>query len=230
MGDTVSVVIGAVITILIFSYLLRDNVLYRWALAILVGAAAGYAMGIAARFVVIEWIAVAIDAGDATYSFLYMVPLLLGSLLIFKGFPPTRLLVRLSVIGNIPLGYLVGVGAGVAVSGALTGTLLPQILATGQALRWDADLLGVVEGITVIIATLSVLLYFTARPEKPAPAPLPTEAKPWKQHLDRVGRFFLMVGLGAAFAGAISSALTALVIRLWHLVDLLGQASSVWGG
>jgi hypothetical protein len=220
-------------TILIFSYLLRDNILYRWALAILVGAAAGYAMGIATRFVITEWIVVAIDAGsaDATYSFLYMVPLLLGSLLIFKGFPPTRLLVRLSVIGNIPLGYLVGVGAGVAVSGALTGTLLPQVIATGQAINWDTGIVGLVEGILVALATIAVLLFFTARPQKPAPASLPAQAtRPWKQRIEGLGQFFLMIGLGVAFAGAISSALTALVIRLWHLADLFDQVTSLLGG
>jgi hypothetical protein len=229
MGDIITVIVGAVMTVLIFSYLLSDNRLYRWALAILVGSAAGYALAIAIRFVATEWIAEAISNTDATFSLIYMVPLLLGSLLIFKGFPPTGLLARLSRIGNIPLGYLVGVGAAVAVSGALTGTLLPQVLATGQALQPAAGVLGIVEGIIVIVATISTLLFFKAHPQKPMPV-AEQGSTPWLRPIQQVGRIFLFVGLGAAFAGAISSALTALVIRLWHLADLLSQLTSLSGG
>lgn len=229
MGDTVGIIIGAVMTVLIFSYLLGDNILYRWALAILVGSAAGYGLAIAIRFVWTEWISVAIAGSGATFDLVYVIPLLLGSLLIFKGFPPTRLLARLSILGNIPLGFLVGVGAAVAVAGALTGTLLPQVLATGQALRIDTGVLGIVEGIIVILATVAVLLYFRARPQETTPGAEPTE-NPGAQRVRMAGRFFLFVGLGAAFAGAISSALTALVIRLWHLADLLGQLTSLLGG
>ncbi|MBN1246298.1 MAG: hypothetical protein JXC32_01510 [Anaerolineae bacterium] len=229
MGDTLGLIIGAVMTILIFSYLLGDNILYRWALAILVGSAAGYALGIAIQFVMTEWISVAIASTGGSFAVTYAVPLLLGSLLIFKGFPPTRLLARLSVLGNIPLGYLVGVGAAVAVAGALTGTLLPQMLATGQALRLDAGVLGIVEGLIVMLATITVLLFFTARPKEAAPTTEET-AKSWRQRIQGVGKVLLFVGLGAALAGAISSALTALVIRLWHLADLVGQLTPLLGG
>jgi hypothetical protein len=134
---------------------------------------------------------------------------------------------KISVLGNIPLGYLVGVGAGVAISGALTGSLIPQVLATGQGIRLDAGILGLLQGVVVLISTLSVLLLFAARPK----AGPPEREKPSlsQRSIRQLGGFFLVVGLGAAFAGAITSALTAMVIRLSQVSDLADRLMSSVG-
>ena len=49
MLDTAGLVVGAVLTLLIFSYLLGDNPLYRLTLHIFVGALVGYSLGIVLR-------------------------------------------------------------------------------------------------------------------------------------------------------------------------------------
>lgn len=218
MPEILGLIIGTIITLMIFSYLLGDNVLYRWALALLVGSAVGYATGVAVDFVWQQWITPALSNTDPATNLTYTVPLLLGSLLLLKGFPPVRFLGKISVLGNIPLGYLVGVGAGVAISGALTGSLIPQVLATGQGIRLDAGILELLRGVVVLISTLSVLLLFAVRPR----AQLLESEKPSlsQRSIRQLGGFFLVVGLGAAFAGAITSALTAMVIRLSQISDL----------
>ncbi len=228
MEGLVTLIVGAVITLMIFSYLLGDNVLYRWALALLVGSAAGYALGVAVRFVLDEWIVQALvdqtAAGDLTYA----VPLLLGSLLLLKGFSPTRLLGRISVIGNISLGYLVGVGAGVAVSGALLGTLIPQVLATGQAVRINVGVLGIIQGVIIALGTILTLLYFSATLREREDD---VESRPVGSRLIQgAGRFFLIFALGAAFSGALTSGLTAMVLRLWQLADLVNRLIAPFGG
>jgi len=218
MPEILGLIIGTIITLMIFSYLLGDNVLYRWALALLVGSAVGYATGIAVDFVWQQWITPALSNTDPATNLTYAAPLLMGSLLLLKGFPPVRFLGKISVLGNIPLGYLVGVGAGVAISGALTGSLIPQVLATGQGIRLDAGILELLQGVVVLISTLSVLLLFAARPKT---QPLERETPSLSQRsIRQLGGFFLVVGLGAAFAGAITSALTAMVIRLSQINDL----------
>jgi hypothetical protein len=218
MPEILGLIIGTIITLMIFSYLLGDNVLYRWALALLVGSAVGYATGVAVDFVWQQWITPALSNTDPATNLTYTVPLLLGSLLLLKGFPPVRFLGKISVLGNIPLGYLVGVGAGVAISGALTGSLIPQVLATGQGIRLDAGILELLRGVVVLISTLSVLLLFAVRPKA---QPLESEKPSLSQRsIRQLGGFFLVVGLGAAFAGAITSALTAMVIRLSQISDL----------
>jgi len=227
MSEILGLIIGTVITLMIFSYLLGDNALYRWALAVLVGSAIGYAAGIAIDFVWQQWITPALSNSESAINLTYTVPLILGALLLLKGFPPVRFLGKISVLGNAPLGYLVGVGAGVAVSGVLTGTLIPQVLATGQGVRLDAGILELLQGVIVLIGTLSVLLLFAARPNTQS---LEREKSSLSQRsIRRLGGFFLVVGLGAAFAGAITSALTAMVIRLSQINDLANWLMSSVG-
>ena len=44
--DVVGMVVGAVLTLMVFSYLVGDNPLYRIALYLFVGAVIGYSLGI----------------------------------------------------------------------------------------------------------------------------------------------------------------------------------------
>ena len=73
--DPLGLIIGALLTLIIFSYLLRDNQLYRWALALLVGTASGYATAIAIRFVVNEWISLALSGQETSLRFVYILVL-----------------------------------------------------------------------------------------------------------------------------------------------------------
>lgn len=224
--DVIRLLVGAVITLMIFSYLLGDNALYRWALALIVGTAAGYALAVALRYVWSQWIQPGLLGGDPLVSLRYMIPLVLGALLLLKGFPPTRLLGRIAVLGNISLAYLVGVGSAVAVAGALVGSLIPQVLATGNGLRLGQGALGLVQGAVALLGTVVTLLYFSTRfMEAKSGVPAILEAG-----VDRLGRFFVVVALGAAFAGAVTSALTALSLRLWQLSDLVNQLLASAGG
>lgn len=243
--DIVGLIVGAVLTLMIFSYLLGDNALYRWALALIVGAAVGYAAAVAVRFVTQEWIAQA-STGRGTLlvhttgaDLATMAPLLLGCLLLFKGFTSSRLLGRLSIVGNIPLGYLVGVGAGVSVSGALMGTILPLMRTPGGGAWVEQGLLGLLQGIAILLTTIITLLVFSSQARLAADggrAEADVERKVWagtyhRRHgLQQVGSALIAVALGSAFAGAITSALTALVMRLWQLAALLGRLISLAGG
>ncbi|MGC9467794.1 MAG: hypothetical protein ACP5HS_04335 [Anaerolineae bacterium] len=219
MGDMVGLIVGAVLTLAILSYLLGDNVLYRWALALLVGSAVGYAVAVGLDYLVNQWIRPALAGQDLVVNIAFAIPLLLGSLLLLKGFPPASSLGRIAVLGNIPLGYLVGVGAAVAVSGGLIGTLIPQVLATGQRLTFEGDLLNVVQGGVVVLGTVVTLFYFRARPTEEGEY-LESTAFGLRL-LDGIGKTFLVVALGMAFSGALTSALTALIVRFWQLTELL---------
>jgi hypothetical protein len=230
--DLIGLIIGAVLTLVIFSYLLHDNQLYRWALALLVGTASGYATGVAVRFVLRDWVTQALATQDPTARLVFLITLILGGFLLLKGFKPTRMVGLIMTVSNIPLGYLVGVGAAVAVSGALMGTLLPQILATGAGIRIDQGIIGILEGVVVLLSTVVTLLSFSNRFHDRAGSPSSSGERlgGWKLGVQRTGRAVLAVALGTAFAGAITSALTAMVMRLWQLADLLSRLFSVVGG
>jgi hypothetical protein len=218
MEETLGIIAGAVLTLLIFSYLLGDNVLYRWALALLVGSSIGFALGVAVDYVR-DWVVVSLGAQDSALSIVYAFPLLLGSLLLLKGFSPAGFLGRVASAGNLALGYLVGVGASVAISGALLGSLIPQVLVTSEGVRGDGGLLTILQGLVAALGTVLTLLYFTHRPRVTRSG---VRSMSWiSRSIQALGGAFLVFGLGTVFAGAITSALTALVIRLSLMAELL---------
>ncbi len=237
--DLLGLIIGAVLTLMIFSYLLQDNQLYRWALALLVGTASGYAMAIAVRFVMNEWISHALSEPNTSARMIYIGVLLMGCLMLLKGFTPTRFTGLIMTLSNIPLGYLVGVGAAVAVSGALMGTLIPQVLATGAELSMSGvnglsdGWLKLIQGIVIALSTIITLLSFSMNYKQGSGAGQGggrRRGDGWKRTCRGVGQAIIAVALGTAFAGAITTALTALMMRLWYLADLLSRWTVLIGG
>ena len=214
MLEIAGLVAGAVLTLLIFSYLLGDNPLYRLALHLFVGALLGYSFGIVLRDVLRNMVL----AQLSTDPLAVVVPLVLGILLLFKGFP------RQAYVGNLSVAYLVGVGTAVALSGALLGTLVPQIGATGRALSHtslESLRAGLLDGLLIVVGTACTLMIstFAARKQRGL-------AGVWARIArlaSGVGRTFLTVALGVAFAGALTASLSIFIGRLQYLIDIFTE-------
>lgn len=206
--DLIGSVVGAVLTLLVFSYFLGDNPLYRLALHLFVGALVGYSFSIVLRVVIdLVW-------NQLRQNPLVVLPLAFGLLLLFKYFP------RRAYIGNFPMAYLVGVGAAVAVGGALLGTLVPQIGATGRALdpgSWGLYRLWGGDPALILLGTIFTLLAFTftAQGEQGL-------AGLWSRVIrvsGGIGRFFLVVTFGLAFAGAVTASLSIFIGRVQDVFE-----------
>jgi len=212
--DLIGLLMGTVITLLIFSYVLGDNFLFRWVLAVLVGGGVGYALGVTWHYVLLRWFTRALNpAAPVTERVFYVIPMFLGMLLLLKGFTSPKFQTRLGLLGNIPMGYLLGVGATVAISGALVGTLIPQAFMVGNAIA-ASDGLGV-QGVLALMGTIAAFMAFSPRPSDKAGRFYLVE------HIwQRIGRFFIVVALAVAFSGAITSALTTLVLQVWRVFQL----------
>ncbi|HOV47994.1 MAG TPA: hypothetical protein PLM06_05090 [Anaerolineae bacterium] len=211
-----TLIAGAIITLAVFSYLLGDNLLYRWALALLVGSGVGYALAIVVREVLLTRL-------TGTARSLYLVPLILGALLLLKGFP------RFSAFGNISMGFIIGVGAAVAVSGALLGTVIPQVRDTGAAVTLQGGWSPFLDGLLALVGTILALFAFSPRvrvartTEAEAEPPRSARLGTWVQQL---GRGFITVALAVAFGGALTSALTLFIGRWWAVVGVVMEAIS----
>lgn len=216
--DLLTGLVAFVFTLLIFSYLLGDNPLFRVAIYIFIGVSAGYVAGIAWHQVILPLLIDPLLYGTANQRLLTIVPLLLSALLLMKISP------RLSFLGGPALAYLVGVGAAVAIGGAVLGTLFPQGLATAQAF----DLKGVnnpierlAEASVFLLGTLGALISFhfgaRVRPDGALRRNALIEALAW------VGRVFIAITFGVLFAGVYAAALTALIERLNSLLQFIGS-------
>jgi hypothetical protein len=136
-----------------------------------------------------------------------------------------------SGVGNLTIAFLFGVGAALAVGGALVGTLIPQIDATAQSLDpasyevqalesgWPAWVITLEAGLVVLV-TVSTLLYFhfTARRGGRRFAGVRGRGL---QVIAAFGRVFIMVTMGALFAVAAISRLSLLVDRIRFLIEAI---------
>jgi len=222
-ADIVGLWVAAILTLLVFSYLLADTFLFRLAAYLLVGVAAGYA-------VVIAWHGVLAPrlgsfAAAPAQNLRFVAWLLLGLLLLGQR-------VRaLSWFSRIPVAYLFGVGVALAVGGALSGTLIPQVNATTLSLSPEAYGGGragletaIYQGL-LVVGTLGALLHFyfttgTGPDVHPAlPAFWVKLARVW----GGFGKWMIMIAFGAVLASTVMSRLSLLLGRLQFLFgDWLG--------
>ena len=208
MLDIIGLLVGLVVTLAIATYLFfgGDNLVYRWGLALVVGVGAGYALGLGLHYL-IAWLLSGIEGTRP--SLVIVPPVVLGLLLWMKFFP------RTSPMGNISMGFLMGTGVAVAISGALVGTLVPQVIATGAGVSLEGGLVALVEGLLVLLGTILALFSFSPRllqAEGPGRGVV---------LLRRAGRIFVTVALAAAFASALSTGLTLFMTRFWRIIVIL---------
>lgn len=124
--ELISAFVGFILTLMIFSYLIGDNPLFRIAVYLFIGVSSGYAATVVVYYVLLPKFN-QFQALDVNQLILGVVPLILGASLLAKLSP------RISWIGNFAMAMLVGVGAAAAVGGALLGTLIPQAQASIDA-------------------------------------------------------------------------------------------------
>ncbi|MFQ5435124.1 MAG: hypothetical protein ACE5FD_09640, partial [Anaerolineae bacterium] len=152
MSDLAGLLIGFVLTLFIFSYLLGDNPLYKLAVHILVGMSAAYAAIVAVDQVLLPiYRQLQADTSQAA-SLRWLVPAVFAVLLILKRLP------AIGWLGNSTIALLVGVGAAVALTGAVGGTLIPQISAFGQLSNNGTG--GILQHTAVAFFTAATLLTF----------------------------------------------------------------------
>jgi hypothetical protein len=209
-------IIAFAFTLMTLSYLVADNPAFRLAVHVFVGVAAGYVAAVAWWQVLWPDLLLPLADGTAMQRAALALPLLLSGMLLMKAWPP------LSRIGAPAIGLLVGAAAAVAVGGAVQGTILPQAVASVNALglREATSLEALVNAALALAGVVFTLAYFhfsslaAADGSVRAVAPL--------RIIGAIGGLFLAATLGVLFAGVYSAALTAMIERLNFIGTILG--------
>jgi hypothetical protein len=194
---------------MILSYLVGDNPAFRVAVYIFVGVSAGYVAAVAWWQVIYPKVFLALFSGTFIDALIALVSLILGILLLMK------LSSRTAWLGTPSLAFLVGVGAAVAVGGAVMGTIIPQTLASINVLNptttgesWLARLFF---GAILLVGTITTLVYFHFGAKSTPGGP---QRSKLVILLSRIGQVFIAITLGVLFAGVFAAALTALIERM----------------
>ncbi len=208
MNETIGLIVGLILTLLIYSYLIGDNPLYRIAVHILVGVSAGYATIVVVQRVILPVINEARDNPQVS-AINWLIPLIFLILLFLRRLP------KLGWISNLTLALLVGVGTAVALVGALVGTLIPQL--------FDFATDNPVQGIIIALLTICTLLAFQFTPLFRRNQDNETWEQPRVQRLiTRIGQTVLMITFGAFFATVLSTTLVLLADRInFYLTEFL---------
>ena len=204
-GD-IGIWIAALLTLGIFSFLYKDNPVYKMCEHLFVGISAGY-------YVVLQYYSVVkpnlLDPmrQDFAHNYLLLVPLALGILLFSRFFPKGDWLSRWSIaliLGVYPALRITGFGQGDFVE-QIHGTILPL---------WVANNMGATIGNWILIVGLltTLVFFFFSKEHK---GPLGGAAK--------VGVYFLMVSFGASYGYTVMARISLLIGRVMFLLhDWLG--------
>jgi len=212
--DLITGGISFLLSLMVLSYLIGDNPAFRVAVYIFIGVSAGYAAAVAWHQVLYPRLIVPLISGNL----LTIIPLVLGLMLLLKLSP------RVARLGTPAMAFLVGVGAAVAVSGAVMGTLFPQTWASMNVLNlsdagqyWLEHLL---EGIVMLVGTVTTLVYFHFGAKATATGP---QRGKLVIRLSWVGQGFIAITFGVLFAGVLMAAMTALIERLNFIITFLSS-------
>jgi hypothetical protein len=222
MLEAIGGITAFLLTLMVFSYLIGDNPLYRIAVHLFVGVAAGYTLVVLIQTVIRpRLISGVVDAAlQATVDPLPLarlsVPLVLGLMLALKLSP------GLAPFGNMAMAFMVGVGAAVAIGGAINGTILGQVQATWINPLQSTGLnvvLNLFNAGVIILGTILTLMYFfySAQASPGGRTDRPIFLKPFA----RGGELFISVALSALYVGALAATFAIFVERIMFLYSFV---------
>lgn len=208
-GDQIGLWAGFILTLMVFSYLLGDNFLYRLAVYVFVGLAAGYVTMVTVDSVIMPWIRGTLYSGDIGTQIVGGLPLLLGLLLLSKS---SR---RFSRLGNLALAFIIGVGTAVALVGAISGTLIPLVGSTANSIRID-----MVNGFIIVLGVICTLIYFQYQARRTPTGEIRRGLL--VRTFGTIGEGFIVITLGALYGGAILTGITVFSERIAYILTRLG--------
>ena len=189
----------AFFTLAIFSFLYKDNPMFKLAEHVFAGLSAGYYFGLIYHSVIRQQVWVPLTQ-DGRWS--VIIPGALGLLMFARFFP------RIGWTTRLPLAFVIGSTAGIMFIQQLHGMVLPQVGRT--VLPLDS-----VRNILIIAGVLTTLIYFYF--SKPHTGPLGWVAS--------AGIGFIMIAFGAHFGYTVMARVSLLIGRVqFLLVDWLGWA------
>lgn len=218
-------VIGFLLTVMVLSYLIGDNLFFRLAAYLFIGLTAGYLVVLLVNRVLLPHLFLPLISGSGIERLWLLIPITLVLLLIIGQIP------RLALASRIPLAYLAGLSTAIAIGGAVFGTLIPQanavINAFDPVVIYQAPeqvWLRILDAVVMLLGVVGTLSYFHfGRKLKPDKNDDGKKRPLALQGLSKVGEVFMGITLGAVFAGVFSTALLALIDRLLAIGEIVTQ-------
>ncbi len=196
------IIVAAGMTLALYSFLYKDNPLFKFAEHVFVGVAAAYVFGqywypTLYGELVAEWT----DPREGeTPDWWLLMPTVIGLLML------TRFSLRLGWLSRYAFAFFVGLSAGLTIPRYISSFILAQVEPTLQPLTWSWEGLNL---LIVLVGIVGVLVYFFFSVEHTGTA----------GHISKVGIWFLMVSFGASFGYTIMARVSLLIGRATFLLE-----------
>jgi hypothetical protein len=215
MNHPLTIWLGALITLTVLSYLVKDNVFYRVAQRAAMGVTVGVGSVITWQQVLYPYwgshIQGAFRGTEPWTGALWLLVLIPGSLWYFQ------MSKRWFWLSRLVVGMFVGVAAGLAFKGQVL-LILPQIGAALKPLNpWGpegltaASVFACLNNAVFMIAFFTTLLYFCFT--------LKTENRAFRVPM-QTGRLAIMIALGAMFGNTVMTRMAFLIERIQFLYQV----------
>lgn len=200
------------LTLFIFSFLYKDNPLFKLAENLYVGVSVGYTIVKTYDTVIVHLIWKPIVENQ---EWTLLIPVAIGLLML------TRYVPKAAWLSRYAFAFIVGVGAGLAIPRTVSSFILKQIedtirpllmLVPGEGVTFSWNLMNPASSVNVIIVLIgvsSVLFYFFFSVEHSGPGKM----------VARTGVMFLMIAFGAAFGYTVMARMSLLIGRLTDLIE-----------
>src|SRR6476660_17811 len=200
------------LTLFIFSFLYKDNPLFKLAEHLYVGVSVGYTIVKTWDSVIVHLIYKPIaEHGEISL----LIPVAIGLLML------TRYVPKAAWMSRYAFAFIVGLGSGLAIPRTISSFILKQIEDTvrpllsmtgGDGLTFSMNLLNPasnLNAIIILIGVSSVLFYFFFSIEHSGPGKV----------VARTGIIFLMIAFSAAFGYTVMARMSLLIGRLTDLIE-----------
>ncbi len=218
-SELLTLIVGVALTVMVFSYILGDRLFFGIATHILIGVSAAFLALVVMQKVILPYLVLPLAEPNGPGFWLALVPLALSILMILMFFR------RGTQAGAIPLAFLGGALAALAIVGITRGTLAPQILS--MLGRFEPDQLmreaqpqwsAILGAVMILLGVISVLFVFHHRGQSKAGEVV----RPvFLEGVGSIGQIFIGITFGALFVGLFSSALIALISSLSDIIQFI---------
>lgn len=210
--------IGALLTLMIFSFLYKDNPAYKFAEHLFVGVSAAYWMvqgfwgqimpNLLAKLFPRQFEGIVEAARDQPADLVYIIPLVLGILLLL------RLVPAISWISRWPMAFIIGYTAGSNLTRYLSSDFITQVnktldipLVTTHPTDWLHAIMFSLSNVVIVGGVVCGLIYFYFSKEHSG----------MFGRASRAGIWVLMVAFGASFGYTVMARISLLIGRIEYL-------------
>lgn len=202
MSQDIGVWIAALLTLAIFSFLYKDNPVYKVAEHLFLGIALGYGLALYHwENVKPKLIDPLFPAAGGQPNYWVLIPALLGLFVLLRMVP------RLAWLSRFSFAVYIGGAVGIAVPTVIAGNLLPQLEEAMSPLSGTP--FEMFSQAVVAISTLAVLFYFFYSLEHKGPL----------GKVSRLGVLCLMISFGAGFGNTVMARISLLIGRFTFLLN-----------